>query len=124
MTTQQAGVEPFSLPAAADFTGKAYSLVKINTSGQFALVSGATDYVDGVLQADCVSGAQARVEYSGILKVKAGGTVTVGALASPNASALAVIGATGNATFGKFLDAGVSGDIVRVFMQRGLPTAP
>jgi len=124
MSNQQAGVEPFSLPAAADFSAARYKLVKLNTSGQFALVTAATDYVDGIIQANVASGEQCRVETHGILKVLLGGTVTVGALASPNTSALAAIGTTRNATFGKFLDAGVSGDVVRVLMQRGLGTAP
>lgn len=125
MATQIGGYEPFTLPAAADLSAKQYYCVKQNSSGQFALCSAATDLVDGILQNLPKSGEQARVQWRGILKVKLGGTVTVNALASVNSSGLAVVGASTNPTFGKFMDAGVSGDIVRVwFTGNAAPAAP
>lgn len=125
MTSQLSWGQPFSLPAAASMSGKQYQLATINTSGQWALCSAGTDDVLGVIQHDAASGDQVRCETMGILKVKAGGNVTVGAYASSDASGKAVISVTStHKRFGMFLDAGASGDIVRVLMIRGLPNVP
>lgn len=126
MTTQLEGVDDFTLPAAADFstTGQ-YRGMYINTSGNVAIIANGTTYVDGILQNAPKSAEQARIGYAGIRKVYAGASVTVGALASFDTTARAVISATsGDLRFGKFLDAGAVGDVVRVLMQRGLSNVP
>lgn len=115
------GVRP-TFPAAAALSGKQYRGASINTSGQVALIANGTTKVDGIIQHDAASGDQVRIAINGILKVAAGGNVTVGALASMDTTGRAVISLTsGDFRFGKFLDAGASGDVVRVLMQPGLP---
>lgn len=125
MTTQLEWGIPFTLPAAALLSGKQYRGASINTSGQIALIANGTTKVDGIIQHDAASADQVRISVAGILKVAAGATVTVGALASMDTTGRAVISVTsGDFRFGKFLDAGAVGDIVRVLMQGGLPNVP
>lgn len=125
MTTQLEEGPGFTLPAAADLSASQYLGCTINTSGQVALITNGTTYLDGILQNSPTSGGQARLQDKKILKVVAGGAVTVGALASMNTVAKGVISVTsGDFRFGKFLDAGAAGDIVRVLIQRGLPNVP
>jgi hypothetical protein len=110
----------FSLPAAADLSAAQYKFVKVNTSGQAALVATAGVDAHGVLQNDpAAAGRAATVLFSGITKVVAGGTVTVGARASIDSSGRAVV-ATGPASCGTFLSAGAVGEIVTMLLQ--LPT--
>lgn len=125
MTTQLSWGIPFTLPAAAALSGKQYRGGSINTSGQIALIALGTTRVDGIIQHDAASGEQVRIETQGILKVAAGANVTVGALASMDTTGRAVISVTsGDLRFGKFLDAGAVGEIVRVLIQNGLPNVP
>lgn len=126
MTSQLSWGKPFSLPAAAVLAAdKVYRGASINTSGQFALIANGTTRVDGIIQHSAASGDQVRCETDGILKVQAGATVTVGALAAMDTTGRAVISVTsGDFRFGKFLDAGAVGEIVRVLIQRGLPNVP
>ena len=57
-----------TLPAAADLSTKQYYFVKVNTSGQAALCSGATDRPIGVLQNTPTSGQAAEVLVVGAVQ--------------------------------------------------------
>lgn len=127
MTTQNRALEPFSLPAAASMVGKQYRLCYINTSGQWAVVANGTTKAQGVSQHEPASGEQLRCEQTvgGPLKVTLGGTVTVGAKCSADTAGKGVVSVTsGDYCHGIFLDAGVSGDVVRVLFRPDLANVP
>lgn len=110
----------YSYPAAADYRTNQYNFVTINSSGRAALVGTAGVMVAGVLHnapdAYTVLPVQmARVVHKTgvVIKVKLGGTVTVGGTMSTNNTGKAVISVTsGHIILGYFLQAGVSGDVV------------
>lgn len=112
--------QPYSLPVAANLSANDFPFVAINTSGQLALPAAGAD-IDGILDnaRDCTAaGKQGRFFWSGVLKVKLGGTVTKGANLSVGANGLAVVSVTsGHKLVCKALAAGVAGDIVEVFVK-------
>lgn len=116
-------VKTVSLMAGADLSAQQYALVVINASGQVVLAGAAAD-VDGVLFNAPAAGRVAEVAIDGIVKVKAGGTFAAGANLTTDASGLAVVAATGNAVFGKALEAGVAGRIVSALFQPRPAAAP
>lgn len=129
MTTQNANdALAYSAPAAADYSTKQYCGMSIAAStGKPTLIAAGTTYLDGILQNAPVAGDPARILGSDgdILKIKAGAAVTVGALASMDTTGRAVISVTsGDLRFGKFLDAGAVGEVVRVRVTRGLSNVP
>lgn len=75
-----------TLPAAADLSTKQYYFVKVNTSGQAALCSGATDRPIGVLQNTPTSGQAAEVLVVGGTKIVSSASIDEGALIGTNAS--------------------------------------
>lgn len=115
MTAYQDGGR-YSAPAGADMTGNRYKFVKLNSSGQVVLATGATDAILGVLDNEPISGRTADVVLlngAGTFKVKAGGTIAKDAYITCNASSVAV--ATTNAgdrVCGRAVTAAVSGDVV------------
>lgn len=66
--------------AAADLSAKQYYFVKLDSSGNVDVCSGATDRPYGVLQNAPTSGQAAEVMLAGISKVSSDGTIAVGAL--------------------------------------------
>jgi hypothetical protein len=86
------GIQPISLNAAADLTGKRGYLVAIDTSGNAAVASAAGQKVIGaLLDEPAVAGRPAAVAYLGRVSVRAGsGGFTAGDLLKANASGLAV----------------------------------
>lgn len=75
-----------TLPAGADLSTKQYYLVKVNTSGQAVVCSGATDRPIGVLQNNPVSGGEASVLVVGGTKIVASASLDEGVLIGTNAS--------------------------------------
>lgn len=69
-----------TLPAGADLSAKQYYLVKVNTSGQAVLCSGATDKPIGVLQNDPASGEEAAIVVVGGTKIVASASLDEGTL--------------------------------------------
>lgn len=114
----------YSFPAAADYRTNQYQFVTINSAGR-AVLAGAGTRPKGLLHnapnAYTVAGAEpARVVSKAgvVVKVKLGGTVTVGGAMSCNSTGQGVISATsGHVIFGTFLEAGVSGDIVSALYE-------
>lgn len=131
MTTQLANdALAYSAPAAADYsaaTNRYRGASIAATTGKVTLIANGTTYLDGIIQEPVASGAQCRIlgADGDILKVQAGASVTVGALASMDTTGRGVVSVTtGDLRFGKFLDAGSVGEVVRVRINRGLPAVP
>lgn len=116
MTTFQQGPR-YSAAAAADFTGKRYTIVKTDSNGNVVSASAATDAILGVIDNEPVSGRTADVvliNSEGTFKVKAGGTIAKDAyLTSDSNGAAVATTTTGNRVFGRALTSAVSGDIVQ-----------
>jgi hypothetical protein len=75
-----------TLVAGADLSANQYYFVKINTSGQAVLCSGATDKPIGVLQNDPASGEEAVITVVGGSKVVASASIDEGVLIGTAAS--------------------------------------
>lgn len=69
-----------TLVAGADLSAKQYYFVKLNSSGEAVLCSGATDKPIGVLQNDPTSGKEAIVTVVGGTKVVASASIDEGVL--------------------------------------------
>ena len=79
-----------TLVAAADLSALQYTFVKLNSSGQVAAVSGATDLPIGVLQNAPTAGQEAEVLVVGGTKIKAGAAIGEGAQVGTSAAGKAV----------------------------------
>ena len=79
-----------TLVAAADLSALQYTFVKLNSSGQVAAVSGATDLPIGVLQNAPIAGQEAEVLVVGGTKIKAGAAIGEGAQVGTGATGKAV----------------------------------
>lgn len=75
-----------TLVAAEDLSSAQYKFVKVNTSGQAALCSGATDKPIGVLQNNPVSGAEASVTVVGGTKIVSSASIDEGVLIGTNSA--------------------------------------
>jgi hypothetical protein len=73
-----------TLPAATDLSAKQYFFVKVNSSGQAALCSAATDRPIGVLQNTPDSGEEAAIVVVGGTKVISSAAIDEGALIGTN----------------------------------------
>lgn len=71
--------------AAGDLTAKQYHFVKLDSNGDVVICAGATDVPYGVLQNAPDEGETAEIMLLGISKVKADGTIAVGALIGTSA---------------------------------------
>lgn len=115
MTTFQSGAR-YSAAAAADFTGKRYTIVKTDANGNIVAASAATDAILGVIDNEPISGRTADVvliNSEGTFKVKAGGTIAKDAYLTSDGNGNAVATtSTGNRVFGRAVKAAVSGDVV------------
>lgn len=79
-----------TLVAAADLSTKQYTFVKLNSDGNVAAASGATDIPIGVLQNAPTAGQEAEVLVVGGTKVVAGAAIGEGALVGTSAAGKAV----------------------------------
>lgn len=79
-----------TLVAGADLSALQYTFVKLNSSGQVAAVSGATDLPIGVLQNAPIAGQEAEVLVVGGTKIKAGAAIGEGAQVGTGATGKAV----------------------------------
>lgn len=106
-------------PAASDLSAKQYTLVKFDGSGNLTpCVAGDLGFV---LQDAPTQGHYGTYGLVGLTKVKLGGTVAAGgALSSDaNGNAVAATVTTGDVTtniVGHALQAGVSGDVIRMLI--------
>lgn len=105
-----------SLVAGGDLSSSQYKFVKLNSSGQAVVIAAATDRPIGVLQNNPTSGKTAEVLVSGGTKIKVGGSVTEGAIVSPDSDgdAVAIVAGTDTTKYicGTALTEGASGEII------------
>jgi hypothetical protein len=87
-----------TLVAAADLSTKQYHFVKLNASGQAAVVTAITDRPIGVLQNAPTSGQEAEVLVVGGTKLVASEAITEGAVISTSSTGRADSIAVGTAT--------------------------
>jgi len=115
-----------TLPAAADLSAKQYYFVKVNTSGQAALCSGATDRPIGVLQNTPTAGQAAEVLVVGGTKVVASASIDEGSLIGTNADGKADAKSPGSDTteYGVgqvILAAGADGEVLTAVINCASP---
>jgi hypothetical protein len=111
-----------SLKAGADLSAEQFKFVKLDTSGNVVVAAATTDRPIGVLQNTPEQNEAAEIAISGITKVKAGGSASVGNVVFTSASATAVTATIGSAasTFyiqGTFLEDATAGQIVSVVIN-------
>ena len=115
-----------TLPAAADLSTKQYYFVKVNTSGEAALCSGATDKPIGVLQNSPTSGQAAEVLVVGGTKIVASASldegVAIGTTAAGKAGAKVVGTDTTNYIVGQvILASGADGQLLTAVINCASP---
>lgn len=106
--------------AGADLTTKQYTFVIETAAGERTVNTPAAGAkVDGVLLNDPRLGTAAAVAVFGRCKVKAGGTIAVGAEVATDANGLAVTAATTAIRLGKATEAAVAGQIITIDFYKG-----
>lgn len=109
-----------SAPANTDLSTKQYFFVKLTDSSGVgrAAVTGDGESAIGVLQnKPDAAGKSATIGYTGISKVKAGGTITAGQPVASDANGEAVTAATGDIVLGTAMRSGVDGDTIPVLLD-------
>lgn len=117
------GLQAISRVAGADLSApaNAYTGVKDSPTGLVPFAA-ATDKPAGVLQKPLAKqGDVARLGVNGISKVKLGGTVANGDAIQFNATGKGIVAATGGYIIGTAQSAGVSGDVIPVFISAANP---
>lgn len=107
-----------TLPASGDLSASQFKFMKVNSSGQ-AVNSGAGEAAVGVLQDDPrAAGRPAVIAISGVVKVRAGGTIAAGAAVASDADGDAIAATTaGHIVLGTAIVGGASGEIISVLFQ-------
>jgi hypothetical protein len=105
-----------TLVAAADLSASIGYIVKLDTNGDVVLAAAATDNIIGVVENnDGASGAGVVYQFLGTVKVKLGGTVSIGAWVTADSAGKGVATTTDkDVAIGRALEAGVSGDLIEV----------
>jgi len=113
--------EAVTLPAGEDLTGDLYKAAKINSSGQVAVATAVGDTVAGIIgeEVDTVGDATQLVLLKGIVKVKAGDTITAGHIAVLEATTGQPVGVASLAAIpvdqmalGIWLEGGADGEVL------------
>jgi len=107
-----------TLVAAADLSALQYTFVKLNSSGQAAAVTAATDLPIGILQNAPTSGQEAEVLVAGGSKLVLGGTVAAAAVVGTSAAGagVAIVHGTDTTKYAvaQAVTGGASADIITV----------
>lgn len=115
MTAFQPG-ERYNAPAGQDFTGKRYTIVKLDSNGNVVQAAGATDPILGVIDGEPVSGRTADVVLlngAGTFKVKTSANIAKDAYITCDSNGLAVsTTSAGNRVIGRAVRASNSGDVI------------
>ncbi len=102
----------FAQNAGADLSAKVHYLAKIDSDGDIVLAAAGTDVVCGVIRESNVENKPVTVQYGGMGKAIAGGSVTAGNRLTADGNGKAVATTTaGDKVFGVALTAADSGDI-------------
>lgn len=118
------GLQAISRPAGADLSAEsnAYKGVKYNAAGALVPFAATTDRPAGVLQKPLAKqGEVARLGVNGISKVKLGGTVSGGDEIAFSATGLGQVAVATQFIIGVAQSAGVSGDVIPVFIAAANP---
>ncbi len=108
-----------ALSAGANLTGKLYYIAKLS-SGAAVLGAAATDKLIGVITEENVSGSPVTVQFGGIAKVIAGGSISEGDLITSDGNGKAVATTSaGNRIIGIALSGADSGDVFPVLLTPG-----
>lgn len=101
--------------ASEDLSSSQYYIVQMDSTGGIEIAESATDFIVGVLQNKPASGEAATYRFLGTSKVKAGGTVAIGAWVTAASDGEAVSTTTdGNITIGRALEAAVDQDVFEI----------
>jgi hypothetical protein len=106
-----------SREAGEAMTDKQHYIVQLDATGKIEVAEGATDLIVGVLQNYPGAGEQAVYAYGGSAKVKAGGTIAIGAWVTSDANGKAVATTTdGDIVIGRYIGtaAAAYGDLIEV----------
>jgi hypothetical protein len=106
-----------SAVAGEAMTDKQHYIVQLDAAGKIEVAEGATDLVVGVLQNTPAAGEQAVYAFTGVAKVKLGGTVGIGAWVTTDGNGKAIATTTdGDIVIGRYVGtaAGASGDLGEV----------
>lgn len=116
--------EILSFQTAADLSGSAYCAVELNSSGKVVLLANGNSPALGILTDDVADGssteATVSVQVSGVAKMKAGATVTLGThkTVMPTTGGEATPGTTGNWVVGVPLRAAADNTVIEVLIDR------
>lgn len=106
--------------AGADLSAKLYYLCKIDTDGDIILAAAGTDHVFGVIREGNTADKPVTVQFGGIGKVIAGGTIVAGDRLTADANGKAVATTTaGNKVIGVALMSASANEIFSFAFQPG-----
>jgi len=105
-----------SMVAEADLSTHVFKFVKHGANAEGMLLADGTGSVIGVLQNKPPQGQPGAVAIGGKVRVRAGGTIAVGATVTTSNAGLAVAGSTG--ILGTAATAGVNGQLMEVFFSK------
>lgn len=116
-TNQGLGVDQ-SYKITEDLTAKQFHCMKHGaTFGSALLSAGAGELVVGILQTQGADGSgdaiNALIRTSGESMVKIGGNISIGNPLQSDTDGMAIVGASADEIFGRALEGGVDGDIIR-----------
>lgn len=117
MTVELIGRGIRSAEAGEAMTDKKHYIVQMDATGKIEVGEGATDLLVGVLQDNVAAGEPASYAFAGTAKVKAGGTIGIGAWVTSDASGKAVATTNaGDVVIGRHVGqaAGADGDLIEV----------
>lgn len=105
---------------SVDLTGKLHYLIKLHTDGTALLAAAASDKIVGVLREENVVGKGVTVQFGGVAKVIAGGTVAPGDLITSDGDGKGIATTSaGNRIIGVALSAADANEIFSVMMNPG-----
>lgn len=107
-----------AMKAGADLSTHQYKLVKFGASADLCVLAGNDEEAIGVLMNAPKAGEVAEVAIGGGALVKIASTVALGASVGSGASGVGKTAAATRAAIGKAMDAGVTGDVIPVFIDR------
>jgi len=105
-----------TMVAEADMRNDFFKFVKHGTTAEGMLRADGTGEVIGVLAGKPISGQPGAVGIAGKLRVRAGGTIAIGAKVTTDANGLAVAGSTN--VLGTAATAGVNGQLMEIFFTK------
>ncbi len=117
MTVELVGKGTRSAIAGEAMTDKKHYIVQLDATGKIEVGEGPTDLLVGVLQDNVDAGDPATYAFLGTVKVKAGGTIGIGAYVTSDTAGKAVATTTnGHVVIGRYVGtaAAADGDLIEV----------